>query len=140
MQAGTRRATLKVATPMVSTIRRFARPLSALLLLVFLAPAAAVECKGSPLGRVEAMDCCHHASEAPAMDPNCCAMRQQVPERTQLATPLAPRSSDPSLSAGPAPAAVPVALTVSLPTFGGLVNTGPPPFDSLYHRLSAIRR
>ena len=125
---------------MFSTIRHFARPLSALILLVFLAPAAVVECTASPLGRTAAMDCCHKTSDVPAMDPNCCAMRQQTPEPAQPGTPVAPRSFDQSLLLGLAPAPVAAVPPASVAMFAQMANTGPPSLDPLYLRLSAIRR
>ena len=125
---------------MLFRVRRFARPFSLLLLLAFAAPAAVVECAGAPASAAGRMDCCHKATTAPAMDPNCCAMEQQVPAPEQPATPATSRSFDRSASAALLPAAgpaVPGPLAALVPE---PVNTGPERFDRLYLRLSSIRR
>jgi hypothetical protein len=125
---------------MVSVIRHLARPLSALLLVVLLAPAAVVECAGTALGGMDAVTCCHRSTDVAAMDPNCCAMRQHAPEPTQPATPVASGSSDQSFAVALLPAVVPVVVAPSVSAFAETVNTGPVPLDPLYLRLSAIRR
>lgn len=125
---------------MTSLVRRLARPLSALLVVAFLAPASMAKCPPPPESGMTAMECCQHAAGSPAMDPNCCAMRQEAPAPGNPATPVTLRSSDQSMPVALAPETTPAVLHAAAPTPHGGANTGPENLDRLYLRLSSIRR
>ena len=130
----------KVATgPMLTTVRRVARPLTALVLAAFLAPGAVLQCSEiSAIGK-EVMACCKPGGAGAGLKAECCVLDD--------ARPASERPSSTAASARPSFHALtaevePVTLALPAPPRDGTATDHPDhaPPDRLYIRYAVIRR
>jgi hypothetical protein len=125
---------------MLSCLRRSARAFSVFALLVFLAPAAAVDCRELSALTGSTMACCTGPIDDPGVWADCCAMGGERPASERpVSTAVSARASSDAL----ATAAPPLTLgePILTPSFGAfqLLDPDSPP-DRLYIRFGVIRR
>jgi hypothetical protein len=126
---------------MLSRLRRLARPLSALALLLLLAPAHVSGSRDLAGHDDASMPCCMtHEDGSSGIKADCCAMQQQDPDASSRPAGTFPGTRNPD---GKALAQATVILHAAVSIPGPSRSTDPidsaPPPERLYLRLSVIR-
>jgi hypothetical protein len=124
---------------MLTYIRRMARPLAALAVLVFVAPGMVVDCREISAMGGGLMSCCTPSGEGAGFRSDCCAVSERTSTERPASTTASARPAADALAV--TTAALPLAGPAITPAFEtiDLLDTGPPP-DLLYIRFGAIRR
>jgi hypothetical protein len=120
---------------------RLARPLSALALLIVLAPARPADCLGMEAGSHGRMPCCEKGGDdSAAFDAGCCRVREGAPQPDRApATTQAARRAGLDDGAAIVHAASPVPETTRHDR-STTARAPDPPSDPLYLLVSCLRR
>ncbi|MBA3886286.1 MAG: hypothetical protein H0X67_11225 [Acidobacteria bacterium] len=125
---------------MLTCIRRMARPLAALAVLVFVAPGMVVDCREISAMAGDVMSCCKPSDDGTGLRADCCAagVGTATPERPSSTTASARPAAD---ALAVTTAALPLAGPAVMPGIGRVdpFDTGPP-LDRLYILYAVIRR